>query len=251
MHHYKAAYLKEKEMRFISHLDLMRTFIRALRRSKIPVAYSGGFNPKPKLIFAAPLALGMEGKNEYFDLFLKEPREEKELQEALNGQLPPGLEVKKIKKAADPSPTFSSVLAAALYVAKLPFPSFEVGQAVENLLGENTLIKVRPEGKGEYKDGKQQDHNKVKKVDIRPFVYTLKVKEEGGEADLLMLLATGSRGGVKPWEILELLPLESDVTVFRQDLFFWNGKELKTPCGLKPADYFAESIKRWATELCP
>ena len=69
VHHYSLCFSKEGDMKFISHLDLLRTFIRALRRAGIPVAYSQGFNHVPRLTFAAPLAVGMEGRNEYLDFF--------------------------------------------------------------------------------------------------------------------------------------------------------------------------------------
>lgn len=234
MHHYKACYIKEGDMRFISHLDLLRTFIRALRRSGIPVIYSQGFNPQPRLIFAAPLAVGMEGKNEYLDLFLSKPWEEEELKAAFNRQFPAGLRIKKIEKVANgASPTFSSVLGAALYVAELSSPYPELLQALKDILQKDTLIKVR--------HNRKHDKN-GKKIDIRPFIYDLKVKEDNGKAALLMLLATGSKGGVKPQEVLELLPLEGNIKICRQDLFLREGNRLKTPCGFKPEDYLEESF---------
>jgi len=96
-------------------------FIRALRRASIPVAYSKGFNPQPRLSFAAPLAVGMEGENEYLDLYLSEPWKEETLKDSLNKQLPPELKIKKIKTVKADLPPVSAVLGAALYVADCPF----------------------------------------------------------------------------------------------------------------------------------
>jgi radical SAM-linked protein len=94
MYRYRFCFSKEKEMKYISHLDLQRTFMRALRRASVPVAYTQGFNPQPRLVFAAPLAVGIEGKNEYFDLFLVRRWDENVLKRVLQEQLPVGLEVK-------------------------------------------------------------------------------------------------------------------------------------------------------------
>ncbi|SVC20017.1 uncharacterized protein METZ01_LOCUS272871, partial [marine metagenome] len=59
-------------MRFISHLDVLRYWERSLKRVEIPVKYSEGFTPHPKLIFGAPLPLGFIGENEFLEVFLKE-----------------------------------------------------------------------------------------------------------------------------------------------------------------------------------
>jgi len=221
VYHYRLCFSKEGDIKFFSHLDLIRTFIRALRRAGVPVAYSQGFNPQPKLTFA-PLAVGMEGKNEYLDLYLSEPWEEQKLKKSFNEQFPPGLKIKKIKTVEISQPPISSVVSAALYVADLPAVPPDLPQALTGILQADTLIKVR------------QDKKNVKKVDIRPFIYDLKVKDVEGKGALLMLLATGSKGGVRPQEVLELLPLDEDskIKVFRQDLFIFEGGTLKNPEGI-------------------
>ncbi|NMB41862.1 MAG: DUF2344 domain-containing protein, partial [Firmicutes bacterium] len=214
MFHYSLCFSKEGDISFISHLDLLRTFVRALRRAEVPVVYSKGFNPAPRLTFAVPLAVGMEGKNEYLDLYLDKPWEENKLEESLSKQLPEGLRIKKVSRVKVDRPPTSSEVAAALYVVDLPVDSVivpELRQAVKRILQEETIIKLR-RGRG----GKN-----VKKVDLRPFIYDLKVKDVKGKGLLLMLLATGSRGGARPQEVMELLPLGGDIKTYRQDLFQW------------------------------
>ncbi|HBC91420.1 MAG TPA: hypothetical protein DCZ10_00560, partial [Pelotomaculum sp.] len=65
---YRMMYAKEGPARYISHLDLLRTFERAARRAGLPIAFTGGFNPHPKIAFAAPLAVGTAGGAEDADL---------------------------------------------------------------------------------------------------------------------------------------------------------------------------------------
>ena len=79
---------KGEEVKYISHLDLQRTFQRALRRADIQIAYSQGFNPHPKLSFAMALAVGMTSEGEYVDVELAHPIDAKEMKERLNNLYP-------------------------------------------------------------------------------------------------------------------------------------------------------------------
>lgn len=64
----RIAYAKLEEAKYIAHLDLGRVFERACRRAGIPLAYSQGFNPHPKITFGSALAVGVEGEQEFVDL---------------------------------------------------------------------------------------------------------------------------------------------------------------------------------------
>lgn len=78
---------------YMSHLDLMRGMTRALTRAEIPVKYTEGFNPHPYLVFAAPLALGIEGQHEYFEIKITEEMPAEEMKNRLNATLPAGLKI--------------------------------------------------------------------------------------------------------------------------------------------------------------
>lgn len=78
---------KVGRLKFISHLDLMRTVQAAILRAKIPIYYTEGFNPHPKMVFALPIALGDESICEYLDIRLNTPMDEAALLAAVNGQL--------------------------------------------------------------------------------------------------------------------------------------------------------------------
>lgn len=77
----------------MSHLDLMRCMTRALSRAEIPVKYTEGFNPHPYLVFAAPLALGIAGEREYFEIKITEEMPLEEMKDRLNEALPQGLKI--------------------------------------------------------------------------------------------------------------------------------------------------------------
>jgi radical SAM-linked protein len=87
-------FAKREKMRFISHLDLMRLFMRALRRSGMPMKITEGFSPHPRLSLKRALKLGLESDNEEGSIVLKEIVDIKDFKEGLQKQLPGGIEIK-------------------------------------------------------------------------------------------------------------------------------------------------------------
>ena len=93
MQRIRVKYTKGKEVRFISHRDLMRVFQRAIRRADIPIAYSQGFNPHIKISWGQALKVGKASDGEYAELHLEKHINPNELRERLNQQLPKGIEI--------------------------------------------------------------------------------------------------------------------------------------------------------------
>jgi len=88
------SFTKKGDMKFISHLDLMRLFARAMRRADIPVKITEGFSPHPKFSIVKALKLGLESENEQACIVIKELIAPEEFVEKLNCQLPEGIRVK-------------------------------------------------------------------------------------------------------------------------------------------------------------
>ena len=84
------------KLKFISHLDLCRTLKGAIGRAGVPIKYSQGFNPHPKMVFALPLPVGAESVCEYLDISLTEPCDEKQLMKDVNAQLTSELQITEI-----------------------------------------------------------------------------------------------------------------------------------------------------------
>jgi len=80
---YRVTYSKVGLLRFVSHLDSLRMIHRLLRASRLPIAYTQGFNRHPKIKYGPPLAVGVEGENEYLDFYLEFPMKEEEIMSAL------------------------------------------------------------------------------------------------------------------------------------------------------------------------
>lgn len=95
---YKACFVfsKKGEMKYISHLDLMRLFTRALRRSGLPIKITEGFHPHPKFSIKRALKLGLESENEEAQVVLREWVDLKVFQEKLGPELPQGIQIKSV-----------------------------------------------------------------------------------------------------------------------------------------------------------
>lgn len=119
-------YAKVDALRYIGHLDLQKVWIRVLLRSKIPIAYTQGFHPSPKLGTGWPLPLGWEGKNELIDVWLDLPEEEfidndpTSLINRLEKNSPPGLQVKDGQIVPLYSPSLTVIIQSARYLIKKP-----------------------------------------------------------------------------------------------------------------------------------
>ena len=84
-------------MRYISHLDLMRLFMRAMRRAELPLKMSEGFSPHPKLSLKRALKLGLESEHEEASIVLRFPVEPDDFKNRLQKKLPEGIEVKDVQ----------------------------------------------------------------------------------------------------------------------------------------------------------
>lgn len=96
-HRLRIRFSKQGDLRFIGHRDLVRLLERALRRAGLPLARSQGFHPKPRMSFALPLALGIEGCDELMELELSEPLSADEVHRRLAPQLPLGLALRSVE----------------------------------------------------------------------------------------------------------------------------------------------------------
>ena len=87
---------KLEPMRYTGHLDLFRTWERTIRRAGLPLAYSQGFNSRPRINLASALPLGFTSCGEVMDMWLEEDQSLDKIKAALEGALPPGLRFSKI-----------------------------------------------------------------------------------------------------------------------------------------------------------
>ena len=103
------------EIKYISHLDLMRLWERTLRRSNIPVAYSEGFSPHPRFSFAAPLPVGVTSEWELMDIFLEQRISPRLLISKISGLLPSGISISEVQEVGIKLPSLQSQVCYSEY----------------------------------------------------------------------------------------------------------------------------------------
>ena len=141
MQRWRIKFSRGEEIRFISHLDLMRLWERTFRRAGMPLAYSQGFSPHPRLSLAAPLALGITSQAELMDVFLTRPIAARYLTNALSQQLPPGIDLLEAHLVAPTAPSLPSQVRSVEYLVEVtPDRSpQEIKAALGSLLSAKSL----------------------------------------------------------------------------------------------------------------
>jgi radical SAM-linked protein len=215
---------KEGLARFISHLDLMRTFERAFRRAELPIAFSQGFNPRPKMTFASALSVGISSSSEYLDVEFSEDVSASDVALKLNPALPEGIKVTDVKMADEAISL--SMLNGAKYVVRLALNEVdleELKKSTKGLLEQKEIIIEK-----RTKSGK-------KLVNIAPFIYSLGLSNcDGSAADIVMSVAIGQQGSVAPTmvinELERILCKELEIVSIHREAIFYksNGKEILT-----------------------
>lgn len=186
------------EIKYISHLDLMRSWERLLRRADLPLAYSKGFNPRPGLQFASALPVGVVGRAEILDLFLDRRLELQALADCIEAQLPNGLQLTDVSEVPIQQPSLPSRVTAAEYEAVVHSSDTpqEVGARLSTLLASVSIPRTRQRPGG------------ARAYDLRPLIQGLQlVGMDENSAVISMQLLAGPQGTGRPDEVLAALGL--------------------------------------------
>jgi radical SAM-linked protein len=184
---------KDGDLRLVSHHDLMRTFERMLRRAALPVRSSSGFHPKPRLVFALSLPLGVVGKDEVAELELTETIDPAEIHERLSRHAPSGLEILTIHRI---DPKAGAQVCRAGYRIALP-----AGRAA-GLPERIAALLAAKECWVERSRPRQRRYN------LRPYLDQLRLEPDALEMDLWVT----PTGAARAEEVLQLLGLDDVLT---------------------------------------
>ena len=119
MYRLRVRFTRGEEIKFISHLDLIRLWQRALHRARLPLTYSKGFSPHPRISLAVPLAIGVTSEAELADIFLDRPVSPHFFSAALSQQLPPGIEIVQVYPIPPGQPSLQSQASFAEYAVTI------------------------------------------------------------------------------------------------------------------------------------
>lgn len=134
-------YAKRGRLRFSSHRDFQRALERALRRANVPIAYSAGFSPHPKISYSNSAPTGVASEAEYVEIGVTEICDPELIRRELDAALPPGLDIVEVVQAHGSD--FASRLEASLWQAEIMATEAEVRQAIDSLMGESEVLVER------------------------------------------------------------------------------------------------------------
>lgn len=189
-------YSKTQALRYTSNLDMHKIWERTLRRARLPLAYSQGFHPQPRLNQACPLPLGILSRAEMIDIWLEEELSPNTVMEKLTLALPAGLQISKIQPVdLKEAPIPTQVTASEYHVTLLqPIPLLNLAARLEALLAETSLSR----------------HWRNKPYDLRPLILHLSLlaSADGEYPVLSMTLSARESATGRPEEVLSALGLD-------------------------------------------
>ncbi len=187
----RCKFTKIGDISYISHLDLLKIFIRALRRSQIEVNYSEGFHPHPKISFSSALSLGIQSYAEFIDIDIKNPSDEKDFIKRINDSLPEGIDIVEYKAVEKPQ-VLTKTMSHSLYEFYFEEEISFLAPIVEKIMeSENLVIQ------------KKNKKKQLKEVNVREKIYELEVKTEKNQINAILL--NSSEGALKPSELIKAI----------------------------------------------
>ena len=197
-------YVKKDNMKFLSHLEMVRFMERAFRRMELPLKFSQGFNPHPKISFAAPLAVGVSSEVEIVEVELTQSIDPVKFIEEHHKDVPEGLCFVRAKEVSGTG-KLMALVSASEYLVEVRFDESTKSaadrnekQELVNFLSKDEIIIQKKTKKG-----------KINNVNIRPFVMDAKnVLSEDDRSIYRLTVATGSNGNLKPEVLIQQLMKE-------------------------------------------
>lgn len=184
---------KKGPLRFIGHLDIMRYFQKAIRRSDIDIAYSTGFSPHQIMSFAAPLGVGVESEGEYFDIEANSVTTAEDMIARLNREMAEGMVITGMRILPDDAKNAMASVKAASYRLNWKEgykPDYDLSEAVAQFLAKEEVLYTKKTAKS------------VIERNLKEAVYELKAMDE---RTVYMLVDASSAGNVKPGAVIECL----------------------------------------------
>ena len=191
----RITFSKLDALRYTGHLDLHRLWERAARRAELPLAYSQGFHPQPKINIAAALPLGFSSRCELIDLRLEREISLDGLRERLQETLPTGIQVSSIESVDERAPALQTQVTSAEYRVTLTeaVDGSELKRRVGSVMEAASIPRER----------------RGKTYDLRPLIESLKLSSEG---KIFMRLTAREGATGRPEEVLDVLGIAFEGT---------------------------------------
>lgn len=231
---YLIKYTKESDIKFIAHLDLMRTIQKTIRRSGVPATYSKGFNPHLKLSIAQPLSVGVYSSGEYMDLPLSEELDTQEVLDKLNAKSAAGIKFTACTKIIDVEgekkhPQAMALIDACSYRIRVKYNNTNnLKEELAEMLKDSEWKTIKKTKKGE------------REVDIKALVYKLEYEVTDSELIIETLIQSGSREHLSADLLVEYIKSRTTnanedafVDIKREEMYYLNGDKYEPLCNIR------------------
>ena len=183
---------KKGNAKYVSHLDLNRCMIRAVRRARLPIWYTEGFNPHPFITFALPLSLGHEGLRETMDIKLPEDVDYAQVKEQINAALPHDIQVVDIREAA-------------MKPKEIAFARYEIRVSAQSLSGEPLKKQVDETLSLPEILVPRKTKSGIKEIDLSAHITQYASSIDGDCVRIDIVLPAGSAQNINPVVVVDAL----------------------------------------------
>jgi radical SAM-linked protein len=223
---YRIKFAKLENLMYISHLEVIKTLRRVIRRAELPAAFSQGYNPRINLAIGPPLAVGLISWGEYFDLELEKEMEAEKLIADLNSASPEHLKFLEAVVVPDDIRSLSSLVDTAVYTINFDYTENksleEEKEMLAKFMNQDEIMIIRHRRK-----------KSDRKIDLKKRIFSAEITDKN---KWKFAVVTGSRGNVRPEElnralremyseIKEFSPLQ----VIREGIFVRDGEKFDPP----------------------
>ncbi len=203
----RVGYRISNPLQYVSVLDMGRLWERLLRRAQVPMAYTQGYHPHPRLQFAAPLPVGYLSSAEWLDVYLREAVDPDEILPRMRAQCPRGLEIKSAQTVSLNAPVLQAQMREAEYTVQVwsEAEPTEMQGALEALMEQEQILRTR------VRKGRQQEYDLRSRIHALAYIGGQPDSDDGvWEHELHLRMRSGSQGSGRPEELLQELELPID-----------------------------------------
>lgn len=206
---YGLKFKKLEPLNFIGHLDLMRLFERLFRRAHLPVVYSQGFNPQPKMSLAQPLPVGVESEAEYLEFYLTQSMRPEDLVIIFNKNVPPGIVAEKCFFTNPRQPSLTAATKFLIYEAEFEGNRGEIEKNIQDFLSGQRPVSIFLIRKAERKE-----------FNLKPADYSFEIKNSGAKSVVILRISYYEGVPMHATEIYKAVTGFTPHKVVRKEIIF-------------------------------
>lgn len=198
---------KTELLRYTSHLDLHRSWERTFRRAGLPIVYSKGFHPQPKINLASALPLGITSECEILDVWFENYVEVDTIKDLTINALPPGIEINSIVQVQENLPSLQSTLLSTVYRVKLIEEVIDLEDRILAIKNSKNIIRNR----------------RGKTYNLRKLIEHITIEEEQNCNQIIVMQLAAREGATgRPDEVLDALAIDISLAQIHRVKLFTN-----------------------------